>query len=89
MVVTVILTPSAPPGYLQEQVRLQGWQKKRNVEDFCLFSSSLFTSPLIKGCAKHGGMPDIEERVLGVERKRGGKKSSIRGKSAKQSRLMV
>lgn len=34
-------------------------------------------------------MPDIEERVLGVERKREGGESSIRGKSAKQSRLVV
>lgn len=78
MVVTVILTstitprvsPGASPDY-------RGGRRKRNVEEFCPFSyyfTSLFTSTLIKGCAKHGGMPDIEERVLGVERKRRGEK---------------
>lgn len=44
------------------------------LKDFFLFPSSVYTLPLIKGCTRHGGVPDIEEGVLGVERKREGEK---------------
>lgn len=89
MVVTVILTSTITPRVSPRSKSDYRVAEERNVEEFY---PSLIILPhclhaLIKGCAKHGGMPDIEERVLGVKEKRRGK--NIRGKSAKQSRLMV
>lgn len=82
VVVIIITTPRVGPRAVQA---VEGGQKKRNGEGFCLFFPQ-DTLPLKRGCTRQAG--HVPEKKEGVGRQRRVEKNGIRRKSGEQNSLM-